>query len=315
MADMTSGLFEGMERATGNLLQLGQRLQQMRGEEQRQKLFQHKYEQELRDSELLPVDATLANMGITGASAEYMKRQAAPFITNQNGVSYISRAEGRKFAKDVFSSPQHAYALGTIKLDELGREIIGLRQTGGPKEAQRLIELEQQHAAITNQMRVLKAIIPHSFQNISPTGTLDVPEDKIIHPDTTLAGMQEGAKTKREEIKAAAKVTAADKRTTRTTSAGDDKEVKEAIRRLRTWQEKNYGTVLKSKNLTEEEQKPYINESMKVEQLIARLENGTLNPKSIRWPETMVTTEGGKQRLVNQNAQPQKIGKYIVEAE
>lgn len=186
MGFFDSGIAEGLNQTTGQMLHTGMQIYQHKAQQaiqqERLRIDQeqlniakntaeqstrlHKIQADAleRENELIDVDDSLDKLGFRyQEEKEFFYKKALPYIDNIGGARYLSRGNGKKVIGEVSKSPEDNLELGDIRIRNINKDIEGIQTQLSnpdgkikPEQAQELITKKE--TLITERTQIARAI-------------------------------------------------------------------------------------------------------------------------------------------------------------
>ena len=203
MGFFDSGISEGLNQTTGNMVNMGMQLYQHKAQQaiqqerlrveqetatRRNKLLDMQIAQQQKETELIPIETQLTKLGFTSPEEHQLFMSKIPLdIEEVAGTKYVQRKKGVEHFSKLAADPEFNIDLGNIRTKNIDKALAQLSnpETIAKLKPEELQKVEQQKAALIEQKTMLANKIKIEQLKIKGGRLINIPQGtKTIDPVT-----------------------------------------------------------------------------------------------------------------------------------
>ena len=203
MGFLNSGIAEGLNQTTGNMVNMGMQLYQHKAQQaiqqerlrveqetatRRNKLLDMQIAQHQKETELIPIETQLTKLGFTSPEEHQLFMSKIPLdIEEVAGTKYVQRKKGVEHFTKLAADPEFNIDLGNIRTKNIDKELAQLSnpETTAKLKPEELQKVEQQKTALIEQKTMLANQMKIEQLKIKGGRLINVPQGtKTIDPVT-----------------------------------------------------------------------------------------------------------------------------------
>jgi len=203
MGFLNSGIAEGLNQTTGNMVNMGMQLYQHKAQQaiqqerlrveqetatRRNKLLDMQIAQQQKETELIPIETQLTKLGFTSPEEHQLFMSKIPLdIEEVAGTKYVQRKKGVEHFSKLAADPEFNIDLGNIRTKNIDKALAQLSNpdTIAKLKPEELQKVEQQKAALIEQKTMLANQMKIEQLKIKGGRLINVPQGtKTIDPIT-----------------------------------------------------------------------------------------------------------------------------------
>ena len=203
MGFFDSGISEGLNQTTGNMVNMGMQLYQHKAQQaiqqerlrveqetatRRNKLLDMQIAQQQKETELIPIETQLTKLGFTSPEEHQLFMSKIPLdIEEVAGTKYVQRKKGVEHFTKLAADPEFNIDLGNIRTKNIDKALAQLSnpETTAKLKPEELQKVEEQKAALIEQKTMLANQMKIEQLKIKGGRLINVPQGtKTIDPIT-----------------------------------------------------------------------------------------------------------------------------------
>ena len=203
MGFFDSGISEGLNQTTGNMVNMGMQLYQHKAQQaiqqerlrveqetatRRNKLLDMQIAQQQKETELIPIETQLTKLGFTSPEEHQLFMSKIPLdIEEVAGTKYVQRKKGVEHFTKLAADPEFNIDLGNIRTKNIDKALAQLSnpETTAKLKPEELQKVEQQKTALIEQKTMLANQMKIEQLKIKGGRLINVPQGtKTIDPVT-----------------------------------------------------------------------------------------------------------------------------------
>lgn len=203
MGFFDSGISEGLNQTTGNMVNMGMQLYQHKAQQaiqqerlrveqetatRRNKLLDMQIAQQQKETELIPIETQLTKLGFTSPEEHQLFMSKIPLdIEEVAGTKYVQRKKGVEHFTKLAADPEFNIDLGNIRTKNIDKALAQLSnpETTAKLKPEELQKVEEQKAALIEQKTMLANKMKIEQLKIKGGRLINVPQGtKTIDPVT-----------------------------------------------------------------------------------------------------------------------------------
>ena len=203
MGFLNSGIAEGLNQTTGNMVNMGMQLYQHKAQQaiqqerlrveqetatRRNKLLDMQIAQHQKETELIPIETQLTKLGFTSPEEHQLFMSKIPLdIEEVAGTKYVQRKKGVEHFTKLAADPEFNIDLGNIRTKNIDKALAQLSnpETTAKLKPEELQKVEEQKAALIEQKTMLANQMKIEQLKIKGGRLINVPQGtKTIDPVT-----------------------------------------------------------------------------------------------------------------------------------
>lgn len=203
MGFLNSGIAEGLNQTTGNMVNMGMQLYQHKAQQaiqqerlrveqetatRRNKLLDMQIAQHQKETELIPIETQLTKLGFTSPEEHQLFMSKIPLdIEEVAGTKYVQRKKGVEHFTKLAADPEFNIDLGNIRTKNIDKELAQLSnpETTAKLKPEELQKVEEQKTALIEQKTMLANQMKIEQLKIKGGRLINVPQGtKTIDPVT-----------------------------------------------------------------------------------------------------------------------------------